>query len=67
MKLAIRITQAAGNELRACCPALPGCVVYGRSRKEARDRIQEAVRGYLASLDIALPRELSRIATLETL
>ena len=62
MKLVIRITQTASESFRACCPALPGCIVYGRTRNETKKRIREAVGGYLASLDVALPRELSQLA-----
>ena len=66
VKLVIKISRRADNGFRACCPALPGCAVYGRSWTEASDKIQEAVRGYLAGLDTALPRELSRLAAVET-
>ncbi len=62
MKLVVRITQTASDSFRGCCPALPGCIVYGHSRNETRQRIYEAVGGYLASLDVALPRELSQLA-----
>jgi predicted RNase H-like HicB family nuclease len=32
------------------CPALPGCVSQGATRKEALENIVEAMRGYLESL-----------------
>ncbi len=31
-------------------PALPGCVSYGRTLKEARRMIADAIEGYVASL-----------------
>ena len=62
MKLVIEISERNGNLFQARCPSLPGCVVYGRSQPEVRERIQEAVQGYVASLDVALPRELARLA-----
>ena len=34
----------------ASCPQLPGCHSQGRSRQEAIRNIQEAIRGYLASM-----------------
>ena len=34
----------------ASCPTLPGCHSQGRTRAEALDNVQEAIRGYLASL-----------------
>ena len=66
MNLFVKINRRTGHDFRASCPALPGCVVYGRSRIEVKDRIQEAVLGYLASLDVALPAELSRLAAAGT-
>ena len=42
----------------ASCPTLPGCHSQGRTREEALDNVQEAIKGYLASLrehDAALP------------
>ena len=60
MKLVIKMTGLGANSYRAWCPALPGCSVFGQSKEEAQDKIRHAVEGYLASLDVALPRELSR-------
>ena len=31
-------------------PALPGCVTQGRTKEEALERVQEAIQGYLESL-----------------
>jgi len=64
MKLAIRITRGIDGSYRAFCPALPGCVVWGTSLKEAKEKIDSAVSGYVASLDSTLPRELARLASL---
>lgn len=61
MNLAIHIVKKAEAAYRAWCPSLPGCSVYGRSIQEARGKIHDAVRGYLASLEVALPRELGRL------
>ena len=62
MKLAIQISERNGNLFQARCPSLPGCVVYAHSQIEAKARIKDAINGYLASLDVALPRELARLA-----
>jgi predicted RNase H-like HicB family nuclease len=59
MKLAIKIKQQSDGNYRACCPSLPGCSVCGQTKEDARSQIDLAVRGYLASLDVCLPRELS--------
>ena len=32
------------------CPALPGCVSQGKTRREALKNIREAIEGYLESL-----------------
>jgi len=51
MKLAIKITQVADG-CRASCPSLPGCVSQGRDQDEAVARVEEMIRGYLASMDV---------------
>ena len=65
MKLVIRISERNGDLFQARCPSLPGCVVYGHSLSEVRQRIQEAIQGYVASMDVALPRELARLACIQ--
>ncbi len=32
------------------CPSLPGCISQGKTRKEAIENIQDAIKGYLESL-----------------
>jgi len=61
MKIAVEIAQVGRGGFRAWCPSLPGCTVLGQSRKEATDRIDEAIWGYLASLNVALPSELKKV------
>ncbi len=65
MKLVIRITKLSEGAFKACCPSLPGCAVFADSREDAQARICTAVKGYLASLDVALPRELERMLQTE--
>ena len=60
MEAAVRIAGTLDGTSRAWCAALPGCAVYGCSRRAAKTRIQQAVRGYLEHLAVALPRELTR-------
>jgi len=64
MRLAIRITRGIDGSYRASCPALPGCVVWGMSLKEAKEKVDSAVSGYVASMESTLPRELGRMANL---
>jgi predicted RNase H-like HicB family nuclease len=33
------------------CPSLPGCVSQGKSKEDAVTNIQEAIRGYIATLE----------------
>jgi len=60
MKLTVQMTRAAEGFFRAWCPALPGCVVMAETRAEAEAEIARAIEGYIASMDVALPRELGR-------
>ena len=60
MELAVKIAECSGGFYRAWCPALPGCAVYGHTRMQVRSKIQDAINGYVASMDVALPRELGR-------
>jgi len=32
------------------CPSLPGCLSQGKTRKEVLENIQDAIKGYLESL-----------------
>ncbi|MGC9453395.1 MAG: type II toxin-antitoxin system HicB family antitoxin [Phycisphaerae bacterium] len=54
MKVAIRINETHEG-FQASCPALPGCVEYGRTREEAIERIAQAVNGYFASMNSQQP------------
>jgi len=50
MKYRILVEQDEDQMFVAECPTLPGCVSQGKSRQEAVDNIQDAIRGYLGSL-----------------
>ena len=65
MRLAIKIKQQSNGTYWACCPSLPGCYVYGQTKEDTRSRIDLAVQGYLASLDVCLPRELNKALAME--
>lgn len=59
MKLAIHIQQDAEmHSYTAWCPALPGCQARANTQQEARQKIEQAVDGYLASLNVSRPQEL---------
>lgn len=50
MKVRILIEQDEDGIFVAECPSLPGCVSQGKTRREAVENIQDAIRGYLESL-----------------
>ena len=50
MKVRILIEQDEDGIFVAECPSLPGCVSQGKTRSEAVENIQDAIRGYLESL-----------------
>jgi predicted RNase H-like HicB family nuclease len=50
MKYRIIIEQDEDGVFVAECPSLPGCISQGKTRKEALDNIQDAIRGYIESL-----------------
>jgi predicted RNase H-like HicB family nuclease len=50
MHYRITIEQDEDGVFAAECPALPGCVSQGKTRKEALENIQDAIKGYLESL-----------------
>ncbi|MGD9338336.1 MAG: type II toxin-antitoxin system HicB family antitoxin [Syntrophobacterales bacterium] len=51
MKYRIFIEQDEDGIFVAECPTLPGCISQGKTRKEAVANIQDAIRGYLESLN----------------
>ena len=50
MKYRILIEQDEDGIFVVECPSLPGCISQGKTRKEALENIQEAIKGYLESL-----------------
>ena len=50
MRYRIIIEHDEDGMFVAEAPALPGCVSQGKTRKEALDNIQDAIKGYLESL-----------------
>jgi len=50
MQRRILVDQDEDGMFVAECPSLPGCISQGRTRKEAVENIQDAMKGYLESL-----------------
>jgi len=58
MKLAVRIVRNGLGGYTAVCTSLPGCYTRGSTVEEAREKLDEAIRGYLASLNNFVPESL---------
>jgi len=50
MKYRVLVTRDEDGIFVATCPALPGCISQGKTRREALTNIKDAMDGYLASL-----------------
>jgi predicted RNase H-like HicB family nuclease len=48
-RLTVHLREIAPGRFRATCPDLIGCVVYGRTPAETRQKITQAVENCLAS------------------
>ena len=60
MKLCVRIIENGRGEFTALCPSLPGCMCQAQSREEAFERLDEAIRGYMAAVNNFVPEDLTR-------
>ena len=58
MRLCIRIIQNEQGGYTALCPMLPGCTSRGDSPQQAEDRLDEAIRGYIAAMSNFVPEHL---------
>ncbi len=50
MHYRILIEEDEDGMFIAECPAFPGCISQGKTRKEALHNIQDAIKGYITSL-----------------
>lgn len=51
MKFRIIIQPDEDGVFVAECPTLPGCISQGATRAEAITKVQDAIQGYLTSLE----------------
>ncbi len=58
MRLIVNLMQESSEKWRAWVPELPGCAARGQSPGDVRKRIDQAIRGYLASLDLPDPDDI---------
>ena len=60
MKVNIRIRRAE-DAFVATCPVLPGCTCSGQTEDQAKDRLKEAIEGYLASINEFVPQRIDPV------
>ncbi len=58
MKIVVSMEREPAGGWRAWVPELPGCAVRAQSQQEISRKIDQAIRGYLASWDVADPHDL---------
>jgi len=51
VRFRVLIEQDEDGVFVAECPNLPGCISQGNTREEALANVQDAIRGYLESLE----------------
>lgn len=66
MKLCIKIRKHEQSGFVASCPSLPGCVMRGQTEEQAKERIEEAIRGYLASVNDFVPEQIQEVLEMQT-
>jgi len=58
MKLCVKLYRDSNGYYIAQCPSLPGCFAIGKTREEANQKIDDAIRGYIAALSDFVPERL---------
>ncbi len=61
MRLYVRILRNEQGGFTASCPSLPGCVSTGQTEQQAKIKLEEAIRGYLASINNFVPAQLDKV------
>ncbi len=61
MRLCVRLRRSERGRFIASCPSLPGCVSSGQTEQQARDNLQEAILGYLASVNDFVPERIQEV------
>ena len=60
MRIFVSLVQESDNRWKAWVPELPGCAARGKSQQEVSERIERAIRSYLASWDVPVPTDLEQ-------
>ncbi len=61
MKLCVRLRRNERGRFIASCPSLPGCVSSGLTEQQARENLQDAIQGYLASVNEFVPERIQEV------
>ena len=63
MRYTVIIESGRESGYVAICPALPGCVSQGRTKRDARKNVKEAIEAYIEALQedgLTVPIEQGR-------
>jgi len=55
MKVCVYIRPSQQGGFVAMCQTLPGCIAWGETRGQARQKLEEAIEGYLAAVGDFVP------------
>lgn len=58
MRISVRIVVNERGGYTAICPSLPGCIATGRTRQQARKKLDEAICGYFAAVTNFVPEHV---------
>ena len=61
MRVCVRSRQDERGGFVASCPSLPGCITVGQTEQQARESLQRAIRGYLASVNNFVPEHIHQV------
>jgi hypothetical protein len=61
MRISVELVRVSSDSYQARCLSLPGCQVVGCSPAEARNKMGDAVRGYVASLGAVYPEKVELV------
>ncbi len=59
MKFSVQILASAKGGYTAVCLSLPGCAARAETREQAKKKLEDAVKGYLAAVGNFVPENLT--------
>ena len=61
MKFCVRIVRNEKGDFTALCTSLPGCMSRGHTRQEAQEKLEDAIRGYIAAVSDFVPERIQEV------